>query len=150
MKYVNLFLLIFVVSCTYNVQKYKYLNNFESYLHDTFGHKIIENRIYYLLPLNSCEPCVDQNLQMLANESKNEKIIPILIGVTTNKVWLDLINKMNSNFSLILEDKNGESKHYVLGIGKPILIHYYDYTRCNFMLVSENKIDLAKKYLDEL
>lgn len=151
-KHISKWLVIFfmLVSCSKPLDDYPYENEFIKYIDDTFDLKLIDDRVYYLLPLYSCEPCLSLNINMLANEINGKNVIPILIGNTSEEQWLEMIDKIKSKYPTILEDRDDESRYYELGLGKPLLVHYHSQGGSKYMVVADNKVHLAKAYLNTL
>lgn len=97
-------------SCSHkNETHYKYFEGFKFYLKSTFKMDISVNKdekIFYVLLLDGCEPCMKYNSEILL-ELQNDNIIPILIGKPSNDRWNDFIKSLKKKWT-VLEDVNNE------------------------------------------
>lgn len=140
-------LVIFITACS--TPAYKYEAGIETYLQKVTDVKITahEEIVYYLLPLNSCDPCMDLNLNMLSSLPKNHaKFKVIFIGASNNDQWEPLITKIKEN-QYVVTDPNGTAYDYETGLSKAMLIHISSGKFKSIMNIPDNKVNEAKTYI---
>lgn len=140
-----------MMSCNTKVKKdYEYIDGFKKYITNTFpSENKNEHTIYYLIPVNGCESCIDLNLDLLNNNSFTSKIDLkiILIGETYDPIRKSKLDNLKINFNL-LYDLTEEIFKYETSFSKPMIVEIKN-NNCLFHLnVSDFKIDDARKYFE--
>ncbi len=143
------FLLLVMLSCSEKVEKneYRYSEDFFSYLNEVHGIKYEENSLYYLLDLQSCDPCIDTNLKMLSELDRISNLNIILLAKPRFAKWDNELKKIFETQN-ILEDVNGEAYLFELGLGKPLILYSIKEGEVfNYLSVSDFEIEKAKHFI---
>lgn len=114
----------FIYSCNTFQQPlektYEYSDDFKYYLNHTFKANVKFKSHYFIIPLSSCEACVDSALTNIAKNKFNDWQI-IFVGSTTDSLRNILINKIKLN-QITFSDEASHLFEYSVGIGMPSLI----------------------------
>jgi len=128
----------------------KYLNGFSLYLSNSFGEKLSESKenLFYLLPLESCEPCLSLHLDLLVRlKNPDEKIILVLIG---NNYVAEFQRKLETveNKYRCLRDPKKLVFQYETGLSKPVIFHLKG-NECKYGLVIQDQdLPAVESYLN--
>tara|TARA_Y100000813_G_C24071377_1_gene308921 strand:- start:169 stop:534 length:366 start_codon:yes stop_codon:yes gene_type:complete len=107
-----------------------------------------EGEIYYLLDLQSCDPCIEKNLALL-NEMSNELDLNVIfINNTRFNIWDSLIENIKQKYSTFI-DLGGEAHLFEIGLSKPLIIYFEKESHTDYMSVSDYEIDLAYSFIKE-
>lgn len=111
---------LLLISCKQE-SSYTYLSDLENYLYTELGietSKLKENEYIFILPLQSCDPCISKNFELIKNSTNDIHIV--LVGKP--KPWqIPYIEIFNKRFS-VFEDLNEIAFEYETGLGKPLLV----------------------------
>lgn len=158
-KFILSFFILGLTINSCNNQKcpeYQYLNELKSYfkkVHDVdFTDPINSNKIFYLLPIKSCEPCIKLNLEMLSGlpKTKLSEILVLIVG-DTNDNSLDpeyqkLINEIKEKHMAII-DSESLIYRYETGLALPILIKLEDGACSTYLQIEDRLVPQAKKII---
>ncbi len=111
--------------------------------------KLEGGTVYYITPLNSCEPCVKMNLEMLTSISPSNKIKIVFVGEAQEQEISDLAQQVKMlHADHYLADKQEKIHSYPTGFGKPILIHLSSAKSVqHYIEVINPKVEQAREYL---
>ena len=116
---------------------------FLRYVKEVHARESNENIVYYMLDLQSCDPCINANLGLLETIEMNDKLVPVMIGNPRYGIWDSQIEKIISRFTT-LEDEKSEAHFFELGMSKPLIIVVREGIVKDYMSVSDFEIDKAK------
>jgi hypothetical protein len=119
------------------------------YLSDVHGLEVEfeKDRLLFFLNINSCEPCVNDNLEMLS-DLVVKNLIVILIGEND-----ELLNQVKFTESItVLNDTDSQIMKYRTGMGKPMLLQvkdgryafYHSYNSTESALTKTDMLERAK------
>lgn len=122
--------------------------NFKNYLTENFclTDSILNNSVYYLLPLEVCKSTVHLHIDAL-KEYPQSNLIPIIIGKTLNPQYKIELNSLKEKYSTMLEDIKGNAFIYDIGLGKPLLIHIRQGKCIYYEFIWDDAINDIQKYL---
>ena len=109
------------VSC--KREQCKYYPGIQQYFQEVFGltlSKVEERKSYYLLPIESCESCIEENLLQL-NSIESTSLVVVIVGVNYHTKWDSILVDIKTKHK-ILEDSLKLIYDYESGLGKPLLI----------------------------
>jgi hypothetical protein len=75
---------------------------------------------YYFIPIESCEVCINRNLQFLS-QLKSKRLIVIFVGKNPNESWKEMIAQIRKNLNT-LNDPDKKVYRYETGLSKPLLV----------------------------
>lgn len=102
------------------------------------------DRLLFFLNINSCEPCVNDNLRMLS-DLKTKNLTVVLIGING-----ELLNQYKLSKSLtVLNDPDSQIMKYRTGMGKPMLLHVKNGEYVFFSSYNATQPALTKTHLLE-
>ena len=134
-----------VISCNNN-EAYQYIVGLSLYLetHQAISVDQVKNTVFYILPLNSCMPCTESNINMLSFIPFKKEIKFLFVG-TLDQINPSIIKNICSTNRCIFD--NGKIiSHYETGLGKPLLIHIKNGRVYKYIYVTDSKIDEVKNY----
>lgn len=106
----------------------------------------VQDRVYYILPVNSCEQCVLMSLEMLNNIEKISTVTIVFVSSAKNKRHRDIMKQLEGKFEVLL-DMTSKIYDYETGIGKPLLIHIKNGKPLFVLEIQDNQIQKANDYL---
>lgn len=127
---------------------YEYETGLRNYLRESLSIEFKNDTFYYLLDLQSCDPCIDANLELLMSIPKKNNLQIIFIGEPRFQVWNNQIDLLKKRYT-ILEDKNSEAHLYELGMFKPLIFLIEENTVSEFIVVSDFETDKAIEFLNK-
>ena len=98
---------------------YEYDKDFHAYFNQTFKQKLIPKTKYFVIPISSCDQCVDSALFKAATNSFNWNIV--IVGVTEDSIRKIYIDKITSQYKTF-NDSLSHLWEYAVGIGLPSLL----------------------------
>lgn len=104
------------------------------------------NHLYYVIPLESCEPCIDLNLGVLERASPSSRVTLVLIGRAFDPALTARLKVVGDKFA-VLRDPTGKIWRHETGLGKPLLVHTRD-GDCQLMeSIDDSEDELILGYL---
>lgn len=100
-----------------------YFEGIQLYFSKTFDidlTTIHDTNAYYLVPLESCENCIWQNLNMLPTLPKG-KVTIVFVGKNYHAEWDNIIVNIKSKHPVLL-DEYKHAHDYETGLNKPLLV----------------------------
>jgi hypothetical protein len=147
-----LIFVVFLVSCGgQDKSSFQYQEGLFSYMKEELKlePETIEDNLFYFLPLESCTPCVEGNLQALESLPKNDALFPVFIfsekDISQNGYAVRCKSVCNK-FSCVY-DSETDYMMYKNGIVKPLLIHIKKGGIIYAQEISDFEIEKAKKYV---
>lgn len=148
-RYVVISLLFFsLLGCTSKETACEFYDGFAFYMKNEHHIDISQkaSKVYYLMPMSGCEPCVASNLEMLASIPKSENLLIVFINTSDDEQY-NIQAKQLKQQHYFLEDRTGEIHSYETNFGKPLLIHI-DKEKCKaYDEITDLKVEEAKNYL---
>jgi hypothetical protein len=137
-------------ACTKHAD-YPYLSGFSLYMKQVHQITITEGeQLYYVMPIDSCEPCVVQNLEMLQKLSPIAKLRPIWVGKSGDKGISEKVSILQKQYPLSLIDAQNSVFQYETGLGKPVLLHLKNGNSIYYLYVTNDIIEKASDYLKRI
>jgi len=143
------FLFLVMLSCSEKIEKneFRYSEDFFRYLEEVHRIEYEENTLFYLLDLQSCDPCIDANLKMLSELDRISNLTIILLAKPRFDKWDNELKKLFERQN-ILEDANSEAYLFELGLGKPMILYSVKKGEVfNYVSVSDFEIDKAEHFI---
>lgn len=139
---------LFLSKCNTSRDTYPYVNGFFNYLKNEQKIDItrVDETIFYILPLNSCTPCVYKNVAMLENVGHRKLLQIITVGVAEDDEIALRVSKLCTN-NVCLQDTSQSVFSYETGLGKPLLIHVKRGEVVRYIYVTDFKIAEVTDYL---
>lgn len=141
--YSGLILLFLVYSC--DVDKggtvYSYENNFGEYIEEAYDLSFLdlENKFVFVIPINSCSPCVTKTLEFLNQHREDPQVLGLILADRDKDILkFDYLISSNEN---LLFDFHSIYAGYELGIFKPTLIKIHNRKVQVFEELSINNFD---------
>lgn len=103
----------------YDESKYEYVNDFKAYMKDVFNEPIKSNHSYFVIPLTSCEQCVDSALINLCVYKLKWDVV--FTGQTEDQNRLNYISKIRQNYSCF-DDSTNQISEFAVSIAIPTLL----------------------------
>ena len=143
-------LLLLVSRCAHSKSdsEYVYSEQFIKYTSEVHGFTPQKGRVYYLIDMFSCDPCINANLRLLSELEKNENLEIIYINRPRFNTWNSQIEDINKKFNY-LTDTGGEANLFELGLFKPLLLVFGENEVKDFMNISDFEIEKARRFLDQ-
>jgi len=143
MKQIACISLFLMISCYQKEQAYPYESHFVRYMEEVHQLNLYSEQeaIYYLLPLDGCEPCLEAHRNAFSQ-----------LGAKRTTLKIILIGK-NKNYSIqgeglhFLYDTEKKSDAYRLGLGKPLMLHWKGKKVVHYELVSDYELETAIGYI---
>lgn len=119
-----LLLLLCILGCTSvkNEQEeanYEYVSDFKAYLDEVFNESVRGNTSYFVIPLTSCEQCVDSALIKLCDYELNWVVI--FTGQTEDVNRLNHIKKIKEHY-IWFDDSRNQIAEFAVSIAIPTLL----------------------------
>lgn len=97
-----MFILISIYCCKKEQSEFL---SFKNYIEKDLSSKATyKDALYLILPLNSCNPCIEKIKYFLKNKKNNNKIYLIIIAETNNEINL-FSNQLIDKFNVIYDTK---------------------------------------------
>ena len=124
MKKLMLLLLVCSLGCSSVEDRqqeinYEYVNDFRAYLQEVFNEPVRGNKSYFVIPLTSCEQCVDSALIKLCDYKLNWVVI--FTGQTEDPARLNYIGRIKENY-LCYDDAANQIAEFAVSIAIPTLL----------------------------
>ncbi|MBC8754295.1 hypothetical protein H2O64_06405 [Kordia sp. YSTF-M3] len=136
--------------CAPKEPKCEFYEGFSFYMKEEHKVKITDesSKIYYLMPLAGCEPCVESNLEMLQTIPKSDSLLIIFIGTADIEKYALEAAALKTKHHY-LEDIDRNISSYETNFGKPLLIHIENETCKAYNQITDLEVEEAKRYLEE-
>ncbi|NUM50732.1 MAG: hypothetical protein HUU48_06400 [Flavobacteriales bacterium] len=117
-RIIKYFFITLILSCN----SYKYEEGIREYIKDTFNISTLEDiELMIILPINSCEPCVNETIHHLLQKNKDAtKKIVIITGLISNRHSYQIRHLIKNGYKVVSDEKNNIIK-YETNIGLPHL-----------------------------
>lgn len=144
-------IVLFLSQCNSSRESYPYLRGFSSYLQNEQKIDITraDETIFYVLPLNSCAPCVSQNVAMLEKVGHCSLLKIIAVGTAEDGEIASRVSNLCAN-NVCLQDPSQTIFSYETGLGKPLLIHMKEGEIVRYMYVTDFLIPEVNEYLKNI
>jgi len=137
------------MGCDNSKSNCRYYEGFKLYLSQVYDLDISTqgDRIFYVLPLEGCDECLQINLNLLLERNFNSsKVTIILTGANFNDIIRSKIEAIKRKYP-ILEDGKNLIHQFETGFGKPLLVHVKNGDCLFATSIADQEIESVKKYI---
>lgn len=126
---------------------YAYQDEWKRYLLEVPGVVPKNDHLYYLLDLESCDPCVDLNLKLLSELRANSRLVLILIGDERYSKDKAITSVLHEKYE-VYRDVDSEAYQFELGLYKPTAYYYDNGSVQDYFVLSDFEIENGRGFIE--